>query len=62
MILDMVRISVSLFSCNLPTLLRFQLFILSVHTVFVCIWLLQHNCTILVTLSRDLISSDDAQF
>jgi len=58
-ILDTVRISIS---CNLPTLLRFQLFILSVHTVFVYILLLQHDCTISVTLSRDLISSDDEQF
>jgi len=60
-ILDTVRISVSLFSCNLPTLLRFRLFILSVHMVFIYMFL-KHSYTIPTTLSRDLISSNDAQF
>ena len=53
-VLVTVRISVLLFNCNFPTLLRFQIFILSVHMVFVYI-LLQHGCIISETLSRDLI-------
>ena len=58
MILDTVKISVSLFSCNLQTLLRFRILSFSVHMVFVYT-LLQHGYTILVTLSRYLFKVYD---